>query len=255
MDKEDKARQMREEARNELESFIYSSRDITYESKYEIFSTLEEREKLSKALNEASEWMEDHDTEAKREEFKEKLKTLQAIASPILLRAKEDNLRPLAVTEFEGVIDACKQLVEKLDADLEKTGRLRTNFDKLAKMVEFNDKWFSETSKSQSELTSIQDPVLLSSDLKERISLLLTAKEGFEKIKETREAEIRRQKKEEEKSKSKAANETAETDEIKSPDEDEEDATGADQKSGKDGDQQSEEDNADKPPKENHADL
>jgi hypoxia up-regulated 1 len=241
MDKEDKARQMREESRNELESFIYSSRDITFESKYETFSTLEEREKLSKALTEASEWMEDHDTEAKREDFKEKLKSLKAIASPIFLRTKEDSLRPLAVTEFEEVMDTCKQLVEKLDAGLEKTGRLWTNFEKLAKMVESNDKWFEETSKSQSQLTSIQDPVLLSSDLKGRISLLLTAQEGLMRIQASREKEIANQKKEEEKSKSKAASGTAEADETKSPEDDKEDAAGA-EKSEKD--QQSKEDHA-----------
>lgn len=215
MDKEDKIRQMREESRNELESYIYSSRDITFESKFEPFSTMEEREKLSKALSEASEWMEDHEIDGTREEFSGKLKTLKSMADPIFLRSKEDILRPLAVSEFEEIIRKCKEMMKGLNESLEEGSSLKIRFDKYAKLVELSDAWYSTTSKSQSELTVLQDPVLLSSDLKERITMLQTAYDSLKKIQDAQEYEAKRKQKEEAKKKSKVSTETPEAQHTK----------------------------------------
>jgi hypoxia up-regulated 1 len=231
MDKEDKVRQMREEARNELESFIYASRDITLDSKYETFSTLEEREKLSKALSDASEWMEDHDTKATREQFIEKIKTLKVIADPIVLRSKEDSLRPLAVTQFEELMAKCKKLVETVDVGLEETGMLRTKFEQFSKQVEYYEQWFITMSKSQSELTSIQDPVLLSSDLKRFSSVLQDAHTGLERVQESKEFQAKQKKKEEQRSKSLAAKAAKETAGAQVKSEEEDAAAGAQVKS------------------------
>ena len=219
MDKEDKIRQLREEARNELESFIYSSREIGYESKFEAFSTSEERETLSKAVNEASEWMEDHEIDGTKEEFSKKLENLKSLADPIFLRTKEDSLRPLAVTEFEAILKKCKKIMEEFEKDLKEDSPLKTKSEKVSKILEITENWYKTTSKSQSELTPLQNPVLLSSDLKGRIEMLERTFVQIQALEAAKDLELKRKKQEEKKKSTSAASTETPKPEPESPEE------------------------------------
>lgn len=57
-------------------------------------TTEEERNKFTEQLSEAEDWLYGDGELANASEFKEKLKTLQAVGKPIEVRASEAELRP-----------------------------------------------------------------------------------------------------------------------------------------------------------------
>lgn len=118
-DAADHDRVLREEALNELEAFIYNTRDMIDKEgfirviKEEEFSVLKERLEL------ASEWLYGEGVDARMKDFQDKLKSLKEIVDPALKREKENSIRPSRMTLLEETLKGTKSVVEMLEKQIE----------------------------------------------------------------------------------------------------------------------------------------
>ncbi|KAH8175409.1 hsp70 protein [Sarocladium implicatum] len=110
----DKARVAREEAMNQLEAFTYKIRDLLENDEFVARSTEAERTKLSEQGSLFSDWLYDEGADASKDDFKAKLKDLQALVSPIQKRVEEAEQRPGLIADLIGALDQTKNFTTNM---------------------------------------------------------------------------------------------------------------------------------------------
>lgn len=144
----DKARQQREEALNQLEGFTYKVRDLIDGEAFIEASTEKERTKLSELASATSDWLYEDGTDATKDEFKAKLKELQALVSPIQKRIEEAEKRPALVSGLKEALDQTTQYV----------AMIRKQIDDYAAWQSSSSASSSETTKSSTTTAPADTP-------------------------------------------------------------------------------------------------
>ncbi|KAI2705920.1 hypothetical protein CBS147332_7164 [Penicillium roqueforti] len=120
-DDSDRDRILREEALNELESFIYRSRDLAENEEFINAVKPDQLVVLSERVSKASDWLSDESDNAKTADFQSRLKDLKAIVSPALKRMKESSSRPARVQLLKDMLknaESMKELIKnQIDND------------------------------------------------------------------------------------------------------------------------------------------
>lgn len=123
-DASDRDRVLREEALNELESFIYKSRDLVDNEEFIQAVKEDQLTLLQEEVAKASDWLYEDSDHAKTADFQSKLKGLKAIVNPALKRMKESSTRPARVQLLQDMLknaESMKQLIESQIANDEQT--------------------------------------------------------------------------------------------------------------------------------------
>jgi len=83
---QDKLLKEKIDAKNSLENYIYTMRN-TIEDKEKLADKIDssDKEKIKEALNEAQDWLKDHE-DADKDEFESQLKELQSVCDPIIAK-------------------------------------------------------------------------------------------------------------------------------------------------------------------------
>ena len=190
LDDEDNQRRLREEARNNLEAFIYKAKEFLYEDRVQEVTTEEQRAALNERLDKDGDWLYEDGETAKKEEFAGKLKELKTLYDPIQFRFDESKKRgelveamkktlsdiPTWVTnasEAIKILDEAKKNANETDEyepeePVHKVGEL----EDLTKAVQETEKWLTEMTTKQSALAGHENPVLVSKDLEMRLMKL-----------------------------------------------------------------------------------
>ena len=114
-DASDRDRVLREEALNELESFIYKSRDLVENEEFIKAVKEDQLTLLQEKVAKASDWLYEDSDNAKTADFQSKMKDLKAIVNPALKRMKETSTRPARVQLLQDMLknaESMKQLIE-----------------------------------------------------------------------------------------------------------------------------------------------
>jgi hypoxia up-regulated 1 len=114
-DSSDRDRVLREEALNELESFIYRSRDLVDNEEFATAIKADQLSTLQDKLSTSSDWLYEESDNAKTADFQAKLKDLKSIVDPALKRMKESTDRPARIKLLQDMIknaESMKQLIE-----------------------------------------------------------------------------------------------------------------------------------------------
>ncbi|KAK4152593.1 putative heat shock protein family 70 protein [Chaetomidium leptoderma] len=114
----DRARRQREEALNQLEAYTYKVRDLIEKEDFISHSTAEERAKLEKNNNDASDWLYGDGADATKEELKSKLKKLQAIAVRVQKRIDEASKRPELLKGLQDAVKSTKEFVADIKSKI-----------------------------------------------------------------------------------------------------------------------------------------
>lgn len=77
LDTLDKHRQLREEAKNNLESFVYRTLDFLYDDTVAIVSTEQQQEQLREQLSETSDWLYDEGEHADTKAYLDRMAALK----------------------------------------------------------------------------------------------------------------------------------------------------------------------------------
>jgi hypothetical protein len=171
MDAEDAARRDREEALNNLEAYIYSSKDfLTNDDVIEV-TTEEQRETFTAKLDEAEEWMYDSGSDAKTDEFRSKLKALKDLRTPIALRRDELEKRPTAAKSLREGLTSMKDLIESMKPNMtlpEEPLWTEEDVKGAFKVIADIEKWLTEKEEAQSKLEKHVTPVFTSQDVEKK---------------------------------------------------------------------------------------
>merc|ERR1711871_1660910 len=117
----DRKRQELEEAKNKLESKVYSIKNYVEDNEEELdkVSTKEQREELVKLAGDTEEWLYDDGYDAGLEQFNDKYKELNTPAEKMFFRLAELTKRPLAVTKMKEKLERTRSLMTKWETDRE----------------------------------------------------------------------------------------------------------------------------------------
>jgi hypoxia up-regulated 1 len=120
-DTSDRDRILREEALNELESFIYRSRDLVDNEEFGKAIKSDQLTLLSELTSKTGDWLYEESDNAKTADFQSKLKELKTIVNPALKRMKESSTRPARVQLLKDMLknaESMKDLIKnQIDND------------------------------------------------------------------------------------------------------------------------------------------
>ncbi|KAE8362286.1 Hsp70 protein-domain-containing protein [Aspergillus caelatus] len=114
-DASDRDRALREEALNELESFIYRSRDLVDDEEFAKVIKPDQLAALQEKSAAASDWLYGDGENAKTSEFQERLKALKDIVNPALKRKQENAARPARIELLQDVLKNAKTVLDLME--------------------------------------------------------------------------------------------------------------------------------------------
>lgn len=117
-DASDRNTVLRSEALNTLEAFTYRARDYLEDKSFIAVSSDKARKELSDQLSAASEWLYGDGTDAKLQDFKDKLKGLRKMVDPVLKRKEENSNRGDAVSRLEEGLKSIKSTIEMVENNM-----------------------------------------------------------------------------------------------------------------------------------------
>nr|DAD33887.1 TPA_asm: hypothetical protein HUJ06_012738 [Nelumbo nucifera] len=112
LDKKDAERRRTAELKNNLEGYIYATREkLESSEEIEKISTSQERQSFVEKLDEVQEWLYTDGEDASATEFQERLDFLKAIGDPIFFRLNELGTRPAASEHARRYLGELKQII------------------------------------------------------------------------------------------------------------------------------------------------
>ena len=161
----DKERMMLEESRNKVESYIYRIKNTLADKEDEIskVSNKKQRDEAMKLALDAQEWMDDEGYGADLATMEDKYATLSVPFEKIMLRLKEKDALPQAITALQKKLTEVEQLMAKWEKDRPQVTEEERN--RVLEKVEEVRKWLSEKEKEQSKKKAHEEPVFLSEEV------------------------------------------------------------------------------------------
>ncbi|KAH8432330.1 Hsp70 family protein [Aspergillus melleus] len=123
-DTSDRNRFLREEALNELEAFIYRTRDLTEDGEFVKVLKADQLAALKERTTTASDWLYEDGADATTAEFKERLKALKDIVNPALKRKSENADRPARVETLQDALKNAKTVIDVMQKQIDQDEEL-----------------------------------------------------------------------------------------------------------------------------------
>jgi len=165
----DKLRISTQNAKNDLESYIFSLKEKLYEETVIEMSTEKEREVLSERVSEASQWLENEGESNILEEYKKQKTALENHAKDIFHRIKEATARPEAIINCLASINITKELLPAISEKHQVTPEEVLSLYKTCMEVE---EWLKNKFEEQEKLEKFENPVLTSSMVEQKCSII-----------------------------------------------------------------------------------
>jgi heat shock protein 4 len=155
---QDRAVELTKDRKNALESYVYDMRNKLFNT-YRSFASDQEREGISRNLQQTEEWLYDDGDDETENAYTSKLEDLKKLVDPIDNRYKDEEARAQATR------DLLKSIVDyrmSVDSIPPKDREMITNECNKA------EHWLREKSQLQDSMPKNADPVLWSADIKSR---------------------------------------------------------------------------------------
>jgi molecular chaperone DnaK (HSP70) len=165
MAKQDREEREKGEARNELEEYVYETRDKLY-GELEQFITEHERTDFSKKLQDTEDWIYDEGDDQPKQVYLDKLDGLKKIGDPVKERWAEYQGRPKAFEDLGHAIQRARKFVDQFFAGEEKYNHLdQKDVERVGKAVEEKGAWFEKQCNAQNRRPLTDPPVVFVSQL------------------------------------------------------------------------------------------
>jgi len=200
-----------DEKRNDLESYIFNTRDkISEGSEYGPFISSADRDSFNSALTAAEDWLYDA-PDATKAQYIEKLEELKNTGDPVIWRYKEAGMRADWIAAVAGTVKNYRAAAETPG---DKYGHIAP--EKLGKIITACadlDKWLNDMKAKQETVPKHEKPVLICADMEKKNQEL--ARMADEILKEPRPPPPKPEKKEEPPKEQEAKEEVAPKDDKK----------------------------------------
>ncbi|PLN83416.1 putative Hsp70 family chaperone Lhs1/Orp150 [Aspergillus taichungensis] len=157
-DASDRDRVLREEALNELEAFMYRSRDLSEDEEFVKFLKADQLADLKEKVAAANDWLYDEGSDAKTSEFQSRLKALKAIVNPALKRKQESSERPARVELLQDVLKNAKSVIDLMDKQIKQDEDIHSSSVAASSTAQAESSESSSTA-TTSESASTADPL------------------------------------------------------------------------------------------------
>ncbi len=152
----------RQDMRNSLEAYIYSTRNALEDS-LQNFSTPKQREDLSSALATMEDWLYNDGFEADKQTYQAKLAELKKMGDPIFTRKTESEGRYAASEALKEAIERFRAVEQNKEG---KHGHLgESDRDTLRAAIREAEAWYRAKHEAQGKLEMYEDPVLRVADI------------------------------------------------------------------------------------------
>jgi len=148
---EEKQRMDKVDAKNDLEAWIFGSRQKLSEDGMDKVSTEEERAEISTLLEQGEDWLWDEGDDASTAVYKSKRANMSASVKDVFMRYDELEKRSIAIGSFEAIVADAKVRIlnwttreEKRISANESTWIHKNETDRLTKMVDDAESWLVE---------------------------------------------------------------------------------------------------------------
>ncbi|KAF5376021.1 hypothetical protein D9615_007709 [Tricholomella constricta] len=186
IDLEEAAKNRKDEARNNLESYLYRMRDLLDEdnkdSPFKKCSKESERQAIANKLEDSFTWLHDRGDIAETSQFLDKRISLEAMEKPIIHRYQEIEAFPQALNNSQMwnwstrlfLTEARQNLTAELEADLPSKWT-KDELDALEKTLKEHESWLHTWVEKQKSVKSNEDPVIETTEMKARAKVLETS--------------------------------------------------------------------------------
>ncbi|KAI8915453.1 Hsp70 protein-domain-containing protein [Powellomyces hirtus] len=196
LDTADAHRRAREEARNTLEAFYYTGKELIYDDDLDHTATEHERTTFKTVFEDVSEWIYEVADEAPLEDLVHKLKALKDVHTPLHFKVREHKMRDAAVEKLKTVTAEARVALDAWRKAITDTTLLTTNdttdnttttttdkppaataprrhtaseLDALHTQLVRAEEWLAEKLEQQSKLVAHAMPVLVTKDIAEYV--------------------------------------------------------------------------------------
>lgn len=168
LDKKDADRRRTAELKNNLEGYIYTTKEkLESSEELEKISTTQERQSFIEKLDEVQEWLYTDGEDATAAEFQERLDLLKSIGDPIFFRLNELTARPAAMEDARKYLGQLKQIVQ--DWETKKPWLLKDKIDEVLSDGDKVKNWLEEKEAEQKKTSGFSTPAFTSDEVYEKI--------------------------------------------------------------------------------------
>ncbi|XP_073058165.1 heat shock 70 kDa protein 17-like [Primulina eburnea] len=167
LDKKDAERKRTAELKNNLEGYIYSTKDKLESEEFVKVSSDKERRSFLEKLAEVEDWLYMDGEDASANEFKERLDMLKAIGDPIFLRYNELTARPAASEHALKYLTELQQVVKGWEKD--KSWLPRQRIDEVIGEAEKLKNWLNAKEAEQRKTSVFGTPAFTSDEVYSKV--------------------------------------------------------------------------------------
>ncbi|KAI3728617.1 hypothetical protein L6452_17256 [Arctium lappa] len=164
LDAKDAERRRTAELKNDLEGYIYATREkLDYLDELQKVSTSEQRQSFVEKLNEVQDWLYTDGEDASATQFQERLDQLKAIGDPIFFRYKELTARPEALRSARQYFSELQEVVSGWES--KKPWLPKDKIDQVLREAENFKKWLNDKEAEQQKLSASITPAFTSQEI------------------------------------------------------------------------------------------
>lgn len=164
LDKKDSDRRRTAELKNNLEGYIYATREkLDSSEELEKVSTSKDRQSFVEKLEEVQEWLYTDGEDATASEFQEHLNLLKAIGDPIFFRLSELTARPAASSQARTYLSEVQQILRGWEKN--KSWLPKDRIDEVLTSAEKLKKWLDEREAEQKKTSGYSTAAFTSEDV------------------------------------------------------------------------------------------
>jgi hypoxia up-regulated 1 len=189
--KDDDARKL-DSVANEVEAYIYGTRDKLESESWIGVTTEEIRTELSTLLTETDEWLQDSNPERTLQDFEGKLQALQGKADPIQERALELEYRPDVVDWVKDELEEAQKWQEILVKNMTWIESNKTQ--KVAEKIEEFTTWWTKVQEKQKTTPVHEAPAFTREEVRTRMKTVTSEIEKLKKIPKPKEKKEKKDK-------------------------------------------------------------
>ncbi|EEF41831.1 heat shock 70 kDa protein 17 [Ricinus communis] len=168
LDKKDAERRRTAELKNNLEGYIYSTKDkLETSEKFEKISSDDERKSFIEKLDEVQEWLYTDGEDATATEFQDRLDSLKATGDPIFFRYNELTARPAAMELARKYLSELQQIVQSWETN--KPWLPKNRIDEVRSDANKVKSWLDEKEAEQKRTSAFSKPVITSEEIYEKV--------------------------------------------------------------------------------------
>ncbi|KAC9216381.1 hypothetical protein E3N88_46189 [Mikania micrantha] len=164
LDAKDAERRRTAELKNDLEGYIYATKEkLDYLEELQKVSSSEQRRLFNEKLDEVQDWLYTDGEDASASQFQEHLNKLKAIGDPIFFRYKELTARPEASQSAKGYFSELQEIVSGWES--KKPWISKEKIDQVLREAESLKKWLNDKEDEQQKTSASSSPVYTSQEV------------------------------------------------------------------------------------------